>query len=61
MGVILQVDIFEFILVNVKFCILIQISLNCIPKCVIGNKSTLAQVMAWHKTGDKPLPKRLII
>ena len=34
----------------------IPISLKFIPKGPIDNKSALLQVMAWCRTGDKPLP-----
>ena len=51
-------DIFNYFL-EWKCCIWIQI----LPKCVvygvygpIDNKSALAQVKAWRRTGDKPLP-----
>ena len=35
----------------------IQISLKFIPRCPTDNKPALVKVMAWHQTGDKPLPK----
>ena len=38
-------------------CALTQISLKFVPKGPIHNKSALVQVMAWHQTGDKPLPE----
>ena len=41
------------ILVNEKFSILIKISL----KGPIDNKAALVQIMAWRRTGDKPLPE----
>ena len=40
---------------NEKFRILIQISLKFVPKGPIDNKSALVQVMAWRRSGDKPL------
>ena len=49
-------DIFICIFTNEKFCISIRISLKCVPKGPIGEKSALVQVMAWHRTDDKPLP-----
>ena len=49
------------ILVNEKFCILITISLKFVPESLIDNKSALVQVMAWHPTGDKPLPEPMLI
>ena len=33
---------------------MIKISLKCVAKCLIVNKSTLVQAMAWHWTGDNP-------
>ena len=42
-------------------CISIQISVRCVPECMIDNKSTLDQVMAWwHRTGTKPLPNLML-
>ena len=38
------------------FCISIQISPQFVPNGTIDNKSALVQVMAWSRTGDKPLP-----
>ena len=34
-----------------------QISLKFVMKSSINNKTELAQVMAWRRTGDKPLPE----
>ena len=36
---------------------MIQILLNFVPKGPIDNKAALIQVMAWHRTGHKPLPE----
>ena len=38
-----------------KFRISIQI-----PRDLIDNKSVLVQVMAWHRTGDKPSPEPML-
>ena len=46
--------IFKYISMNEKFCILIKFSL-------IDNKAALVQVMAWRWTGDKSLPKPMLI
>ena len=43
-----------------KFCIFIQISLKFVPKGPIDNKVALVQVMAWCRTGDKPLPEPML-
>ena len=53
-------DIFECIFMNEKFFILIQISLKFVPKGPNDNKSALVQVMAWRRTGDKPLPEPIL-
>ena len=45
---------------NEKFYIAIQISLKFIPKGPIDNFATLVQVMAWRRTGDKPLPEPML-
>ena len=51
-------DVFKCL--NEKFCILITISLKFVPKCPIANKWTLVQVMAWFRTGDKPLSEPML-
>ena len=53
--------IFRCIFLNEKFCIMIKISLKFVPKGPIDNKSALAQVMAWRRTGNKPLPEPMHI
>ena len=45
---------------NETFCILIRISLKFLLKDPIDNKSALVQVMAWRRTGDKPLPEPVL-
>ena len=56
MAAILADDIFKCISMKAKFCILIQISLKFVSKGLIDNNNTaLVQVMAWRRTGDKPL------
>ena len=54
-------DIFEYIFMNERFCILIRISLKFAPKGQIDNTAALDQVMAWHRTGDKPLPEPMLV
>ena len=53
-------DIFKCIFLNENFRILIKISLKFVPKVPIDNKSALVQVMAWRRTGDKPLPEPML-
>ena len=42
------------------FHILVEISLNLIPKDPIDKESLLVQVMVWHRTGAKPLPEAIL-
>ena len=35
----------------------IWFSLKFVPRSSIDNKLALVQVMAWRRTGDKPLPE----
>ena len=53
-------DIFKCIFVNEKFWILIQISLNFVPRGPIDDMWALVQVMAWRWTGDKSLPEPML-
>ena len=53
-------DIFRCIFLNEKFCILILISLEFVPKGPIDDDSALVQVMAWHQTGNKSLPEPML-
>ena len=45
---------------NEKVRISIQFSLKFVPKGPIDNKSPLVQVMAWRRTGAKPLPELML-
>ena len=60
MAAILADDIFKCIFVNENDKIPIQISLKLVPWSPIDNKSALVQVMAWRRTGDKPLPEPMM-
>ena len=53
-------DIFKCIFVNEKFCISNWISLKFVPNGLIDSKSVLVQVMAWRRTGVKPLPEPML-
>ena len=53
-------NIFKWIFVNEKVCNSIRISLNFIPRDPIDNRPALVQVMAWRRTGDKPLPEPML-
>ena len=54
-------DIFRYIFVNEKFCILIKISLKFLPEGPIDNNSALVQIMAWRRPGDKPLSEPMMV
>ena len=60
MAAILADDLFKYLFMNEKVCILIRISLKFVPKGPIDNKSMLVQVMAWRRIGDKPLSEPML-
>ena len=43
-----------------KYCILITIVLKCLLKDAIDNIAALVQIMAWRRTGDKPLSEPMM-
>ena len=53
---ILADHIFKWIFLNENYRILVPISLKFVPRSVIDTMAALVQVMAWHRTGNKPLP-----
>ena len=60
MAAILTDDIFKCIFLNEVYKIPIQIAMKLVPRSPIGNKPALDQVMAWRRTGDKPLPEPML-
>ena len=60
MAAILADNIFNWIFLNENDRIPNQISLKYVPRSSIHNKPSLVQVMAWHRTGDKPLPEPMM-
>ena len=54
-------DIFKCIFLNENIWISIKISLKYVPKDPINNIRALVQIMAWRRTGDKPLTEPMII
>ena len=56
MAAILVDNIFKCIFLNENDKILIHIWLKLVPRSPNDNKPALVQVMAWCRTGDKPLP-----
>ena len=53
-------DIFKCIFKNKNLCILIQISLKFVPMGPIDNNAAFVQLMAWRRTGDKPLSETML-
>ena len=60
MTAILADGIFNCIFLNENDRIQIQILLKDVPRSRIYNKPTLVQVMAWRRTGDKPLSEPMM-
>ena len=54
-------DIFKWIFLNENVWILINISLKFVPKGPINNIPTLVQIMAWCRSGDKPLSESMLV
>ena len=54
-------DIFKRIFVNENCCILIKISLKNVPRGPINNTPALVQIMAWRRSGDKPLSEPVMV
>ena len=54
-------DIFKCIFLNANEWILPRISLKYVPKVRINKISTLVQIMAWRRSGDKPLSEPLMV
>ena len=54
-------DIFKYIFLNENVWIAIKISLKFFPKVLINNITSLVQIMAWRRPGDKPLSEPMMI
>ena len=54
-------DILKGILLNENVWISIKISLKFVPKDPINYNPALVQIMAWHRTGDKPLSELMMV
>ena len=53
-------DIFKCIFLNENDRIPIQIPLQFVPGTWFDNTPALVQVIAWRRTGDKPLPEPMM-
>ena len=54
-------DILKPIFFNENVWISIQISLKFVPKGPINNIPALVQIMAWRRSGDKPLSEPMMV
>ena len=54
-------DIFKRIFFNENVWISIKISLKFVPKGPINNMPALVQIMAWRRSGDKPLSEPMMV
>ena len=54
-------DIFKCVFLNENASIVIKISLNFVPKGPIYNIPALVQIMAWRRSGDKPLSEPVMV
>ena len=54
-------DTFKRIFSNENVRISIKISLKFVPKGPIKNNPALVQIMAWHRSGDKPLSEPMMV
>ena len=54
-------DTFKHIFLNENVRILSKISLKFVPKGPINNNPALVQIMAWRRSGDKPLYEPMMV
>ena len=54
-------DVFKCILLNENVWISIKNSLKFVPMGPIDNKPALVQIMAWRRSGDKPLSEPMFV
>ena len=54
-------DIFKHIFFIENVWISIEISLNFVPKGPINNTPALVQIMAWRRSGDRPLSEWMMV
>ena len=54
-------DIFKCIFLNENVWITVKISLKFVPKAAINNIPALVQIMAWRRSGDKPLSEPMMV
>ena len=54
-------DVFKCIFLNENVWIPIEIPLKFVPQGPINNISALVQIMAWRRSGDKPLSEPMMV
>ena len=54
-------DTFKRIFLNENFRISINSSLKFVPKGPINDNPALVQIMAWRRSGDKPLSEPMMV
>ena len=54
-------DIFKCFFMNINVWISIKISLKFVPMGLINNITALVLIMAWHRTGDRPLSEPMLV
>ena len=54
-------DTFKRIFLNENVRLSIKISMNIVPWELIDHESSLVQIMAWRRPGDKPLSKTMMV
>ena len=54
-------DIFKCIFLNENATISFKKSLKFVPKVRINNIAALVQIMAWRRSGDKPLSEPMVV
>ena len=54
-------DTFKCISLNENARISIKISLKFVPKGLVNNNPALVQIMAWRRSGDKPLSEPMMV
>ena len=54
-------DVFKCIFLNENAWILLKISLKFVPKVPINNMPALVQILAWRRSGDKPLSEPMMV
>ena len=60
-GRLLADDTFKCIFLNENVWGLAEIPLKYVPECRIDDKQALVQIMAWCRSGDKPLSKPMMV